>query len=166
PIVDSSQRQFALLGGKPRDLVGWQKVTDGAAKMMSSQLSRGHFTTDDSYHRRANPDTPFPSVSRDLSHGGGQPRPGELQNHPDNMTITDEMLAHIFYQRIVGFTNCLARTFAPLLAAFYRSQMALLAAWDSTLRWPFEESIFAACTFNFGPRVSTCPHLDFGNLQS
>ncbi|KAJ7934639.1 hypothetical protein B0H13DRAFT_1591385, partial [Mycena leptocephala] len=25
-------------------------------------------------------------------------------------------------------------------------------------------SIFAACTFNFGPRAITCPHLDFGNL--
>ncbi|KAJ6447726.1 hypothetical protein C8R45DRAFT_850695, partial [Mycena sanguinolenta] len=25
-------------------------------------------------------------------------------------------------------------------------------------------SIFAACTFNFGPRAVTRPHLDFGNL--
>ena len=42
--------------------------------------------------------------------------------------------------------------------------MARLAVKDPALRWPFERSIFAACTFNFGPRVSTCPHLDFGNL--
>ncbi|KAF7351474.1 hypothetical protein MSAN_01579600 [Mycena sanguinolenta] len=170
PLVDSSQREFTLLGGKPKDLVGWQKVTNGAAQMMCSRRSRGHFTADDSYHRRANSDTPYPSVSRGLSHGGGQQdftpfkRPGELQNHPANIVITDEMLAHIFYQRIVGFANCLARVFALILFAFCQSQMSLLAAWDPKLRWPFEKSIFAACTFNFGPRVSTCSHLDFGNL--
>ncbi|KAJ7903758.1 hypothetical protein B0H14DRAFT_2328860, partial [Mycena olivaceomarginata] len=33
-----------------------------------------------------------------------------------------------------------------------------------TLNWPFVGSVFAACTFNFGPRAVTCAHLDFGNL--
>ncbi|KAJ6459298.1 hypothetical protein C8R45DRAFT_1221437 [Mycena sanguinolenta] len=164
PIVDSSRRNFALLGGKPRDLVGWQKVTDGASELMCSLLGQGHFTNEDWHHRRANPDTPFPAVSRGLSHGGGQTRPGELQNHPINTEITDKMLAHIFYQRIVGFTNCLVLVFASTLFEFCQSQMARLAEWDRSLRWPFESSIFAACTFNFGPRASTCPHLDFGNL--
>ncbi|KAJ6450264.1 hypothetical protein C8R45DRAFT_1043701 [Mycena sanguinolenta] len=134
PIVDSGRRNFALLGGKPKDLVGWQAVTDGAAELMR------------------------------LSHGSGQTRPGKLQNHPVNMEITDKMLAHIFYQRIVGFTNCLVQVFVSTLFGFCQSQMARLAAWDRALRWPFEHSIFAACTLHFGPRASTCPHLDFGNL--
>ncbi|KAJ6473910.1 hypothetical protein C8R45DRAFT_835221, partial [Mycena sanguinolenta] len=164
PLADSNQSVVGLLGGKPRDLDGWKIVADGAAALMASLAVYGHFTTNDWYHRRANPETPFPSVSRGLSHGGGQLRPGELQNHPDNISITDEMMAHSYYQRIVGFTNCLVRVFAPILFAFCQSQMALLADWDSTLRWPFEDSIFAACTFNVGPRASTCPHLDFGNL--
>ncbi|KAJ6493109.1 hypothetical protein C8R45DRAFT_988945 [Mycena sanguinolenta] len=128
PIVNSSCRNFALLGSKPKDLVGWQAVTDGATRLI------------------------------------GQMWPSKLQNHPVNMEITDKMLAHIFYQQIVGFTNCLVQVLASTLFGFCQSQMARLAAWDRALRWPFEHSIFAACTFNFGPRASTCPHLDFGNL--
>ncbi|KAF7358842.1 hypothetical protein MSAN_01224100 [Mycena sanguinolenta] len=164
PVIDSHKTVFALLGGMPQDLVGWKVATDGAADMMSRLSADGHFTDEDAHHRRAHPETPYPSVSRGVSHGGGQTQPGELCNHPANVKITDEMMAHIFFRRIVGFTNCLARVFAPILCVFFASQMARLAAWNPRLNWPFAGSIFAACTFNFGPRASTCPHLDFGNL--
>lgn len=53
---------------------------------------------------------------------------------------------------------------APLLSSFYQAQMALLAAWNRSLRWNFAGSVFAACTFNFGPQVFTAPHVDFANL--
>ncbi|KAJ7086903.1 hypothetical protein B0H15DRAFT_781888, partial [Mycena belliarum] len=36
--------------------------------------------------------------------------------------------------------------------------------WRPYLCWNFAGSVFAACTFNFGPHVITVPHLDFGNL--
>jgi hypothetical protein len=65
---------------------------------------------------------------------------------------------------ILSYVLGLFRIFAPLLYAFYFTQMALLAAWNPALNWPFMESVFAACTFNFGPRAVTCAHLDFGNL--
>ncbi|KAJ7740403.1 hypothetical protein B0H14DRAFT_3609235 [Mycena olivaceomarginata] len=89
PIIDSHRRLIALLGGKPKDLLGWKKA------------------------------------------------PGELCNHPDNIEITDEMLEHECFQRIVGFANCLFRIFAPILFTFYQAQMALLVAWNSALKWPF-----------------------------
>lgn len=53
---------------------------------------------------------------------------------------------------------------APLLFAFYELQLGLLAAWNPSIRWNFPRSVFAACTFNFGPRAITAPHLDFANL--
>lgn len=52
-----------------------------------------------------------------------------------------------------------------MLFAFYLAQMTLLAEWDPLLQWPFLGSVFAACTFNFGPHAITVPHLDFGNLS-
>ncbi|KAJ6487578.1 hypothetical protein C8R45DRAFT_1097477 [Mycena sanguinolenta] len=165
PIMDYHRRLFALLGGQPKDLKAWKTVTDSAAELMARLGPQGNFTHEDFAHRRAHPDAPYPPVSRGLSHGGGQTEPGELCNHPVNVAITDEMLAHEYFRRIVGFTNCLVRVFAPLLFLFYQSQMALLAAWNRALRFPFEQSIFAACTFNFGPRAITRPHLDFGNLS-
>ncbi|KAF8144829.1 hypothetical protein K438DRAFT_1873084 [Mycena galopus ATCC 62051] len=156
PVVDSHRRLILLLGGKPRDLLRWQTVTDTAAHLMDTLFHRGHFKPEDSVHRRAHPDSQY----HPLSVGA----PGELQNHPDNVAIANEMLAHECFGRFSGFTNCLMRVFAPLLAAFCASQLALLADWNSALRWPFVGSVFAACTFNFGPRAATCPHLDFGNL--
>jgi hypothetical protein len=90
------------------------------------------------------------------------------------------MLEHEYFHRIVGFTNCkffhyilphtlncllgLFRIFDPILFTFYQAQMALLADWDLALKWPFVDSVFTACTFNFGPQAVTCSHLNFGNL--
>ncbi|KAJ7831846.1 hypothetical protein B0H14DRAFT_3713105 [Mycena olivaceomarginata] len=71
-IVDSHRCLIALLGGKPKDLLGWKIVTDGTAHLLDSLLPRAHFTAGDSLHRRAHPESPYPSVSRGLSHGGGQ----------------------------------------------------------------------------------------------
>lgn len=41
--------------------------------------------------------------------------------------------------------------------------MAALAQRQPELRRPFDNSIFPACTVNFGPNVATVPHLDFNN---
>jgi hypothetical protein len=53
---------------------------------------------------------------------------------------------------------------APSLYALYESTRAAMEEWGPHLRWNFADSVFAACTFNFGPRTVTCPHLDFANL--
>jgi hypothetical protein len=42
--------------------------------------------------------------------------------------------------------------------------MALLHTWKPSLRPNFLGSVFAACTFNFGPRAICASHLDFANL--
>ncbi|KAF8131775.1 hypothetical protein K438DRAFT_1694725, partial [Mycena galopus ATCC 62051] len=164
PVIDSHRRVILVLGGKPKDLVGWHTVTEGAANLMNRLFHRAHFTPDSSNHRRSHPDSSYSPLSCGVSFGGGQEEPGHLQNHPTNVEIIDEMLENEYVQRISGFANCLMWAFAPILAIFCASQMALLAARNSALRWPFLGSIFAACTFNFGPRAATCPHLDFGNL--
>ncbi|KAJ7687991.1 hypothetical protein B0H14DRAFT_3101285 [Mycena olivaceomarginata] len=90
--------------------------------------------------------------------------PGELCNNVANTRITDELLAHEYFRRIAHFANLLFAIWAPLLFAFYTAQMALLHAWKSSVRPNFVGSVFAACTFNFGPRAICVPHLDFANL--
>ncbi|KAJ7821735.1 hypothetical protein B0H13DRAFT_2241710 [Mycena leptocephala] len=90
--------------------------------------------------------------------------PGELCHNEPNTRLTDEFLRHESFQRMAGFANCLFKVFAPVLYAFYATQMALIAVWRPSLHWNFARSVFAACTFNFGPHAITVPHLDFGNL--
>ncbi|KAJ7687980.1 hypothetical protein B0H14DRAFT_2653532 [Mycena olivaceomarginata] len=45
------------------------------------------------------------------------------------------------------------------------AQMTILVESQQSLVWKFVGSVFAACTFNFGPHTITVPHLDFGNLS-
>ncbi|KAJ7839910.1 hypothetical protein B0H13DRAFT_1649971 [Mycena leptocephala] len=163
PIVDSRGRIIAVLGGMPKDLIGWKVITDRAAALMESGVRAGSFSEDQVHHRRAQ--EPYPSISRGISHGGGQIEPGELHNNNPNTRVTDELLRQECFRRLAGFANCLFQTFSPLLFAFYQAQMALIAQWRPTLRWNFARSAFAACTFNFGPHAITVPHLDFGNLS-
>ncbi|KAJ7159899.1 hypothetical protein C8R43DRAFT_881705, partial [Mycena crocata] len=162
PILDKKRRVVALLGGTPRDSVGWQTVTDGAAKLLEERRSRIRLTDEQLQHRRA--EESFPALARGWSHGGGQTEPGELCNNVANTQLTDELLAHDYFKRIAQFTTILFTMWAPLLFAFYQLHMALLSAWKPSLRRNFAGSVFAACTFNFGPRAITAPHLDFTNL--
>ncbi|KAJ7732875.1 hypothetical protein B0H16DRAFT_1732606 [Mycena metata] len=77
---------------------------------------------------------PYPSVDRGPSYGGGQTEP------------------------------LLFRIFAPMLFLYYQMQMELLRSWNPSMVWNVVFTVFAACTFNFGPHALTVPHLDFGNL--
>ncbi|KAJ7833655.1 hypothetical protein B0H13DRAFT_2240337 [Mycena leptocephala] len=162
PIVDSKGRIIAVLGGMPKDVDGWKVATDHATTLLDTRVLKGSFNAEHIHHRRAQ--EPYLSVSRGISHGGGQTEPGELCNNVANTRMTDELLREECFQRLAGFANCLFATFAPVLFAFYQLQMAMIAEWRPRLCWNFARSIFAACTFNFGPHAITVPHLDFSNL--
>ncbi|KAJ7742390.1 hypothetical protein B0H14DRAFT_3515115 [Mycena olivaceomarginata] len=163
PILDSHRRVIALLGGTPRNQAGWKAATDGAAALLEERVARIRLSDERLHHCRAQDS--FPAIARGLSHGGGQIEPGELCNNVSNTQLTDELLANPCFQRLAGFANLLFTTWAPILFAFYQAQMALLAGWNLALRWNFVGSVFAACTFNFGPRAICVPHLDFANLS-
>ncbi|KAJ7874660.1 hypothetical protein B0H14DRAFT_3437475 [Mycena olivaceomarginata] len=137
PILDLHRRIIVLLGGTPRDEVAWKAATDGAAALLDERLACIRLSEERLHHRRAQES--FPAIGHGLSHGGGQIEPGELQNNVSNTQLTDELLADPCFQRIAGFANLLFVTWAPIL-------------------------VFAACTFNFGPRAIYAPHLDFANL--
>ncbi|KAJ7676186.1 hypothetical protein B0H17DRAFT_849740, partial [Mycena rosella] len=162
-ITDSHGRIIAILGGNPRDAAGWKVVTEGAARLMRDNAHRLSHSEKDLHHRRAQ--EPFPQVSRGVSLGGGQTEPGELHNNLANVAVTDELLGHDYFKRLSGFANKLMWIFAPLLTSFYVVQMGMLAARYPNLTWNLVGTLFAACTFNFGPHTITVPHLDFGNLS-
>ncbi|KAJ7181654.1 hypothetical protein C8R43DRAFT_869946, partial [Mycena crocata] len=108
----------------------------------------------------------FVAVSAGVSYGGGQTRPGVLLNSKTNAAVCAVLVAHWSFQRIASFSNGIFRSFAPALHQFYMEQMSLLHAAAPYLRRLFPEvvSVFAACTFNFGPSTVTFPHVDTANL--
>lgn len=55
--------------------------------------------------------------------------------------------------------------FSPKLHGYYSTTLdALIERSCGKLRKNFERNAFAACTFNFGPRVVSIPHFDLANL--
>lgn len=56
------------------------------------------------------------------------------------------------------------KSFAPLLFEHYRTNLELLRQWKPTLAPAFVQSVFAACTFNFGPQTVSILHRDKGNI--
>ncbi|KAJ7133851.1 hypothetical protein C8R46DRAFT_923555, partial [Mycena filopes] len=108
----------------------------------------------------------FTAVSTGISFGGGQQRPGNLRNTQTNAAICTTMLASWAFQRIIGFSNSMFRSYAPTLHRFYRDQLRLLRLFGLYLRPLLPEllTVFAACTFNFGPNTVTLPHVDAANL--
>ncbi|KAJ7121217.1 hypothetical protein C8R46DRAFT_1050701 [Mycena filopes] len=161
PLIDAKRRLFALLAGRPgvnsdgRDT--YQEAIDEATRLFNSNspLASGDGRRGD-----------FPAVSVGLSYGGGQQRPGHLLNTKANASICAVMLASWAFQRIIGFSDSMFRNYAPNLHRFYHDQMRLLriAATYLTPLLPFIITVFAACTFNFGPNAVTRPHLDAANL--
>ncbi|KAJ7152149.1 hypothetical protein C8R43DRAFT_886407 [Mycena crocata] len=161
PLIDSKNRLFALLAGCPspndqgddtyQDTI--DEVTDLFAKHGPSASGTG---------RRG----PFVAVSTGVSFGGGQQRPGNLRNNKINSAICKDLLANLALRRIIGFTNGMFQTYAPALHSFYLQQLRLLwlsAAYLVPLL-PQILTVFAACTFNFGPNTVTLPHVDAANL--
>ncbi|KAF7345128.1 hypothetical protein MSAN_01888800 [Mycena sanguinolenta] len=129
---------------------------------MHDALSKVKLSEDKLHHRRAHDS--YAAVSRGLSHGGGQTEPGELQQNVTNTRVTNELLVNEFINRFVGFTTLLLFMWAPKLAKLYHETKVAFQARMPDLQWNFARSPFAACTFNFGPRVVTRPHLDHANL--
>ncbi|KAJ7909889.1 hypothetical protein B0H13DRAFT_1616181 [Mycena leptocephala] len=162
PIIDCHGLIIAVLGGFPRDHAGWKIITDTAAKLMEENAYRLSHSDEQPHHRRAQ--EPFPAVSRLYVPTIGLQAPGNLQHNKKNTKVTDELLAHECFNRLSKWANILFWTFAPMLAMFFQSQIALLAESQPSLVWNFVGSVFAACTFNFGPHAITVPHIDFANL--
>ncbi|KAJ7816677.1 hypothetical protein B0H14DRAFT_3475134 [Mycena olivaceomarginata] len=164
-ILDSRRRVIALLGGMPKDTEEWAKVTKRASDLMEDRESRIRLSEDKLHHRRAQEGESYPPLSRGLSHGGGQTEPGELHQNATNTQLTDELLQDPDIQRMIGFTTLLFSLYAPKLYSLYERTRKALEQWRPNLRWTFENTVFAAITFNFGPRAFTRRHLDFANLS-
>ncbi|KAK0458714.1 uncharacterized protein EV420DRAFT_1620489 [Desarmillaria tabescens] len=82
----------------------------------------------------------YSALSVGISFGGGQKHPQNLHHEGAAAHVLATLLNHIAF-------ICLA-----------------LLLSDDSLILNFANSIFCACTFNFGPKTATFEHMDSGNL--
>ncbi|KAJ6480177.1 hypothetical protein C8R45DRAFT_832350 [Mycena sanguinolenta] len=165
PLVDRQRRVCGVLGGAPHDACAWKGVTDSAFALLKERRHRICLPEDQLHHRRAHEQEAFPALARGWSHGGVQTEPGELCQNVANTHLTDELLTHEFFRRIALFANNSALLLVgPAALCLLLVTDALLSGWKPSMRPNFVGSMFAACTFNFGPHAICAPHLDFANL--
>ncbi|KAJ7818597.1 hypothetical protein B0H14DRAFT_2373062, partial [Mycena olivaceomarginata] len=164
PLVDAEHYVFGVLGGQPRDSRWGPDVVEPAAKLMeeAAQNIYGQNAAPQPAPRRRT----HPAESSGPSMGGGQEFPTMFFHGVLKTIVLAGLLAQKPFRRIAGFANALFQSYAPALHEYYSQTMDRLYEWNPALlrNFPADVSVFAAATFNFGPRTVTFPHLDFANL--
>ncbi|KAJ7754409.1 hypothetical protein B0H14DRAFT_3512554 [Mycena olivaceomarginata] len=181
PLVDAEHYVFGVLGGQPRNSRWGPDVVEPAAKLMeeAAQNMYGQVFSGVYYgkrtHRKKKKNTApqpaprrrtHPAESSGPSMGGGQEFPTMFFHGVLKTIVLAGLLAQKPFRRIAGFANALFQSYAPALHEYYSQTMDRLYEWNPALlrNFPADVSVFAAATFNFGPRTITFLHLDFANL--
>ena len=101
PILDSTGCLVALLVGQPAD-PQWPHLHSQGAAALERLRSRCFIPKDKRKpHRRG----AFVALQCGVSHGGGQPAPKNLENHPENEKVLNELNNMPCFQRIAGFVS-------------------------------------------------------------
>ncbi|KAL0575861.1 hypothetical protein V5O48_006111 [Marasmius crinis-equi] len=110
----------------------------------------------------------FPAVTKGVTMGMGSKTPVLLNpnnQHPGVEPILQRLLNDPDLQRLSSYHNSSFNLWGPLLFDKYRWTMDRMRQHPKTshLPLPFENSVFAACAFNFGGQVRAYKHRDHLN---
>ncbi|KAJ2968067.1 hypothetical protein NUW54_g13326 [Trametes sanguinea] len=159
PILDKDERVFAVLAGRPRDQ-SWDNVNGELQKLFDITRDAYQLTSQQISHRRG----AFPAVTCGISYGGGQQRVANLVQSRHNQAVLDALVKQAAVRRVANFGSSAFQLFAPRLYDYYEDSMNTLYSHDPLLRPNFPNNVFAAATFNLGPRTISYTHLDHLNL--
>ncbi|GLB42484.1 hypothetical protein LshimejAT787_1104990 [Lyophyllum shimeji] len=156
PLLDAAGRVVAVLAGRPRDR-GWDETIVAAER----EIRRARLQT--SAAGKSNRRGKFSALATGISFGGGQKKPGNLRHTKADNSVLRHLCDNVFL-RIARFGSSMFACYAPHVHRYYRSTLDALLKHDPSLHPNFLGSVFAACTYNFGPATVTQPHLDRANL--
>ncbi|KAK7060531.1 hypothetical protein VNI00_001297 [Paramarasmius palmivorus] len=139
PIVDQMHRMWAICVSNPRDKE-WGAVTTRAADKMLFTLNTG------------------------VVNGLGLKAPiNRKQANQKSTAVIEELLGDADFRRIAGHGSGAFCAWQEKIWRIYAQNKKDLQDHDASLRWNYNNSVFAAAAFNFGPRVVSLDHVDFEN---
>ncbi|TFK80352.1 hypothetical protein K466DRAFT_504045, partial [Polyporus arcularius HHB13444] len=98
------------------------------------------------------------------SYGGGQTRVQNISQHyPENEQLLRDVLKSTPMSRLAGWIDATFKTIAPAMHERYRQVLCTVLENDEKVTPNFTHNVFAAATFNLGPKVSTIVHTDHLN---
>ncbi|KAI0038983.1 hypothetical protein FA95DRAFT_1504797 [Auriscalpium vulgare] len=157
-IVDSKRRILGTLAGRPADDPTWDDSGVDAYETLARARVKLRLSSGQVVHRRGN----YPTIATGISFGGGQTQPSPLALH-GNDDVIQEIKARPSVRRFAGFMNSTFAFGSPKHYKEYERNMQDLLDHDPSLKLPYDNSIWAATTFNFGPEVYTKIHVDSAN---
>ncbi|TFK81020.1 hypothetical protein K466DRAFT_502865 [Polyporus arcularius HHB13444] len=158
-IVDADGRIIALFAGQPEDAQDWPEVTLQASAALSQAHAQCTFVQARLEHARGN----YPTLGVGSSFGGGSLRPGPIKNTARNARVLANLCRHPAIRRIAGFGSVMLATYAPRVHLKMKKRLRLLYERYPTLQVNFNNSIYPAAHFNFGPNSVCFEHTDFAN---
>ncbi|PPR02782.1 hypothetical protein CVT26_009393 [Gymnopilus dilepis] len=158
-VTDAKGRNVAFLAGQPK-AEEWPLLMQSAAEALEIRRPRLSIPKEEQNHRRGT----FPAVRCGVSHGGGSTRPGNLTNNKENTAVVEELCGMECFKRLAGFATSVMAANVPKLYHYYVERLGELHAKHPGIRRLFPSSVFAAASFNFGPRTACRKHKDFANL--
>ncbi|KAF7789321.1 hypothetical protein EIP86_000265 [Pleurotus ostreatoroseus] len=152
-ITDVNGLIVAYLAGRPTNRAEWEKIMKGCKTAMETanrELTLGNG------NRRG----PYRSITAGISVGPGSTRPGTLAQKPYNEEPLQRLVNDINIQRAAHFASSCMAMLAPKMYQEYFDGLDQVLENDPSLRPLFPNSVFAATSWNFGPKACTVPHVD------
>ncbi|KAI0044181.1 hypothetical protein FA95DRAFT_1583857 [Auriscalpium vulgare] len=160
--MSRTDRIIGSLAGRPAGDPTWDDDCVLAYDELAEGLNELKLSKDQLYHRRGD----YPALSTGISYGGGQTEPAELLLHETNRPIVKKLCRGRGVHRMSGFMNATFAMGSPKMYKNYEFNMGEILEHHPDLHLPYDNSIRAATTFNFGPRAFTKIHIDSANLPS
>ncbi|KAK1218881.1 hypothetical protein PQX77_018408 [Marasmius sp. AFHP31] len=158
-LVVDDEYVVAVLGGGPLDDVEYGRQMSEAARATDDARGNIHFTSKESN----NPRGTSAACAKGFSHGGGQTEPTNLSHSVNTDKVLEELCSLPFFARASGQANQFLKTYAPKSHEFQEENLAKLQERYPHLNFNFNDTVFAACTWNFGPQFTSYEHVDGNN---
>lgn len=156
-LIDEDREVCSVLGGFP----GLPEVWKGVRAEANDAVAEAGKSLRFSKHgdRRG----PFRTIAVGVSYGGGQKRPGKLRHSRHNERVLARLMANPAIKRIAGFASSVFAFFAPKMYRDYATKLDALFEHYPELDYNWNNSVFPAASFNFGPNSASYEHNDHGN---
>ncbi|KAJ8089791.1 hypothetical protein PM082_018367 [Marasmius tenuissimus] len=142
----------------------------GKIRIDPDQLAAGAAAVEGARHvivftkkEKSNPRGTSPASAFGISHGGGQKQPMNLSHSVKTNEVLEDLLRQPLFEQASLDANYWLEFYAPRAHHYQQTTLKTLEAHDRTLKRNYNDTIFAACTWNFGPQFASYAHLDSNN---
>ncbi|KAI0696766.1 hypothetical protein C8T65DRAFT_583190, partial [Cerioporus squamosus] len=156
-FLDKHGRVMVTFAGQPPDDPTWMENHDEVVRLFEEAKAKAKVPASSSNRRGTW------AANLGYSMGGGQTVPANIALGP-NKEVIEKLRDNDAVRRIALFMDRCFMTYQRPMYKYYEENMGRLRRADPTLRANWQPDVFAAATFNFGPRSVARVHTDDKNF--